>query len=57
MEYIIRIKVREGSEDEVPSSLPKRARQILSAAFAELIDEGHIDIVMLQTQELRHDNR
>jgi len=49
-EFLIRIPLTKGREDNVPSTLQKRIQDILTAAFAELIDEGDIDIIVEEVE-------
>lgn len=44
----IKVSFAPGREDEVPRTLQERIDMLLAAAFAELIDEGIIDITINQ---------
>jgi len=38
------VTVQEGKENDVPATFPDRVVTLISTAFAELIDEGIIDV-------------
>jgi len=44
MQIVIKLKVKEGREDDVPHRLTRNAVRILEAAFCDLIDDGLFDI-------------